>query len=296
MRSSFRRFAAYALAVGLVAGILWQASVLSRAQHERVVAQARFDLAVRGSQSGMWYWEPSKPSSSLAEQADDFVWYGPVFRRMLGYAEADFPNRMSSFLDRVHPDDKPSLDVAVAAALAGKGEVPFTTEYRLRNADGSYRWYVAKGAVNLNEDGEIVQMAGTIMPESGSREKLQMLYALFDVAPIALVVCDEERSVIVFNSAAEVLTGFTRRNIIGQKVEDLLIDEGFRDQHISAFTKTARDLALNPDKGTIVRPNVPGSLRRADGKVVKVLVTLRSARYDERQAFVAYIREDFSGK
>lgn len=68
-----------------------------------------------------------------------------AFHRILGYPErpANFP------ADFVHPDDRPRLESAFAELIAGAATT--SIEYRVRHADGSWRWVEATGRNRLND-------------------------------------------------------------------------------------------------------------------------------------------------
>lgn len=72
------------------------------------------------------------------------------FRRLLGFdTEADFPNVVQSWSDRLHPDDMAGTFAAFGATCAsGMG---YDVEYRLRLRDGAYRWFRATGGVVLDD-------------------------------------------------------------------------------------------------------------------------------------------------
>lgn len=61
--------------------------------------------------------------------------------------------------DVVHPDDLPDVAARWGHSLA-TGE-PYSVEFRLRAADGSYRWHLARAQAERNETGEIVRWFGT---------------------------------------------------------------------------------------------------------------------------------------
>src|SRR5205085_1735306 len=58
----------------------------------------------------------------------------------------------------VHPDDAPASIDRWKAALA-EGKV-FDAEYRLRGADGNYRWFIGRN-VPLQENGQILSWFGS---------------------------------------------------------------------------------------------------------------------------------------
>src|SRR5262249_17758738 len=47
------------------------------------------------------------------------------------------------WLEGIHPDDRPRVTTTLRAATGGRRH--FTLEYRLRSADGSYRWILDHG-------------------------------------------------------------------------------------------------------------------------------------------------------
>lgn len=65
----------------------------------------------------------------------------------------------TGWLDFVHSDCVAAVRADWAAALA-TGE-PYSTEFRLRSADGSYRWMLTRGLPVKDEGGAIVRWIGT---------------------------------------------------------------------------------------------------------------------------------------
>ena len=60
---------------------------------------------------------------------------------------------------QVHPDDlQPTLDAWATSRATG---APFEAEYRLRGADGVFRWFLARGVPVLDEAGRILRWFGT---------------------------------------------------------------------------------------------------------------------------------------
>ena len=92
--------------------------------------------------------------------------FSDQFKKILGYRDSnDFPDVMSSWITKMHPDD-----VAEASALMGKqladpsGNTVFDTEYRMKHKDGEYRWVRASSYVVWSRDRKKPLMAaGTIL-------------------------------------------------------------------------------------------------------------------------------------
>ncbi|CAH2602190.1 PAS domain-containing protein [Rhodovastum atsumiense] len=84
------------------------------------------------------------------------------FRRLCGYeSEAEFPNVVQSWSDRLHPDDAPGTFAAFKASCStGK---PYDVTYRLKVKDGSYRWFRATGGVVLDENRRPRRACGSLV-------------------------------------------------------------------------------------------------------------------------------------
>lgn len=65
------------------------------------------------------------------------------------------------WLAAVHPDDAPRAEKIFAAAVESRS--PFQIEYRLRRADGSYRWAIDAAAPRLGKNGEFLGYIGSVI-------------------------------------------------------------------------------------------------------------------------------------
>jgi PAS domain S-box-containing protein len=65
------------------------------------------------------------------------------------------------WLDATHPDDKARTEEAFHAANAER--LLFQIEYRLRRADGSYRWVLDTASPRLSEAGEFLGYVGSVI-------------------------------------------------------------------------------------------------------------------------------------
>jgi PAS domain S-box-containing protein len=82
----------------------------------------------------------------------------PGWRRLTGQTLEEV--RGAGWVDAVHPDDRAATMLAWDNARRARGT--YRVEYRLRLADGAYRWYQARGVPVLGDDGEIQEWAGTL--------------------------------------------------------------------------------------------------------------------------------------
>jgi diguanylate cyclase (GGDEF)-like protein/PAS domain S-box-containing protein len=113
-------------------------------------SEERYALAARGANDGLWDW-------NLVEGR---IYLSPRWKQMLGYAEDEVGTSPDEWFTRVHPTDIERVRSMLALHLAGESS-HFECEYRLRCADGSYRWVLGRGLAVLGEDGQAKRIAGS---------------------------------------------------------------------------------------------------------------------------------------
>ncbi len=90
--------------------------------------------------------------------ADGLIEDMPVWRRLTGQTPDEV--RGTGWADAIHPDDRPATTRTWWAAYQARS--PYRAEYRLRMADGGYRWFEARGVPVLSGDGAVREWAGTL--------------------------------------------------------------------------------------------------------------------------------------
>jgi len=109
----------------------------------------KLDLVVQGSNDGVWLWNI----------ATGTVEYSKRWRDLLGIEKEEL-HTIDDWLVRVHPDDKEKLRAALREHLQGLR--PYLREdYRIRHADGTYRWMWCRGRCHRDDNGRATFMAGT---------------------------------------------------------------------------------------------------------------------------------------
>jgi PAS domain S-box-containing protein len=95
----------------------------------------------------------------------------------------------------LHPDDVlPTLKAWEEALRTGN---PVDVQYRIHRRDGLWRWMRARASPRRNEDGKIIRWYGTLediddhkKSEEALRRSEARLQAIFDAAPIGIVIAD----------------------------------------------------------------------------------------------------------
>jgi PAS domain S-box-containing protein len=112
---------------------------------------ARYDLAMRGSNEGLWDWDART----------DELHISPRFRELSGIEAVALRTTPSQWFGNLHPDDVEAYRREMRAHM--RGETAFlVSEYRVKGTDGRYRWVLARGQSLRDESGRVYRMAGSL--------------------------------------------------------------------------------------------------------------------------------------
>jgi PAS domain S-box-containing protein len=128
-----------------------RARTLEQANAALRASEERYQLGIRGSSAGMWDWD-------LRERT---MFYSPRLKSMLGYSEAEFPDKPESMLLVVHPDDVAAVRAALRDHLMR--DKPYHVEVRVRLRSGEERWFAIAGTALRDEHGRPFRMAGSVV-------------------------------------------------------------------------------------------------------------------------------------
>ena len=133
---SLRRDAAGAPAN--VIAILQDISERKRLEAELSQANARLELAVRGSNINLY--EVNMPDGVL----ENGRWEAVSVGELRGYDHSELPADFATLMGFVHPDDRERVERAMRAYLSGQTR-EYMVEGRALHKDGSYHWFLGRG-------------------------------------------------------------------------------------------------------------------------------------------------------
>ncbi|ACK69863.1 PAS/PAC sensor signal transduction histidine kinase [Gloeothece citriformis PCC 7424] len=112
-------------------------------------SEERWQLILQGTGDGIFDWNIITGE----------VYQSPWLKEMLGYQEQDMANTYEKWKNLVHPDDIEGVLAQIQAHLTQKTS-RYLAEYRMRCADGTYKWILARGQAKWDEKGQPIRMVG----------------------------------------------------------------------------------------------------------------------------------------
>ncbi len=187
------------------------------------------------------------------------------------------------WLEFVHEDDRQrSIDIYTPAF---ERREPFVFEYRVRRADGEFRWLYTTGVPRFSANGNFLGYIGsdvdiTDIKAAGEavRESETRFRDIADSAPIFIWIADPEIQVTYFNKTASDFTGWSMEELSGDGWQGPIHDD---DKQRSFETISAGYARREPF-------TLDNRIRRADG-VYSWVFTTGVPRYASNGEFLGYI-------
>ncbi|MFC2096292.1 response regulator [Bacteroidota bacterium] len=114
------------------------------------ISQERFDLAMKGSNDGLWD----------RDLINNTVYYSERWKSMLGFLDNEFPNNIKSFENRIHPEDIEKVMSMFHNHLNKKTDF-YENKFRVKHKDGHFIWILDRGKAIFNKDGKPIRIVGT---------------------------------------------------------------------------------------------------------------------------------------
>ncbi len=177
---------------------------LDRFTNKVRTSEERFELAVNGSNDGIWDWDVQT----------NRLYLSPRFRTILGYGEHEFPGMFNAWKRLIHPEDEPRVSRAIEHHF--RKNKPFRCELRLKTKQGRWLWMLGRGEAVRDADGAPVRMAGSFTDITELKateralalEKERAQVTLHSIAD-AVITTDDRGWIKYMNPQAEKLTGWS---------------------------------------------------------------------------------------
>jgi len=141
-------------------------------EHALVRSEERLNLALSATNLGLWDWN----------LISNEVYFSPIWFSMLGYGPDEFPQKLETWTELQHPDDRNGSLTFVQEVIKNR-ESSFDIEFRMKHKNGSYIWIRGMGkAVGFDEEGNTTRLTGIHEDINERKKGEQVRQVLFDIS------------------------------------------------------------------------------------------------------------------
>ncbi|HYN44952.1 MAG TPA: PAS domain S-box protein, partial [Candidatus Limnocylindrales bacterium] len=190
-----------------------------KAQEELRKSEVRLREAQKLAHIGNWEWNIDK---------NELMWSDENYR-IFGIPEDTSPS-LDLFYDSIYPDDIDFVKNSIVDALNRKK--PYDIDMHIIRPDGQKRTVHANADVDFDETGKPCRMFGTVQDNTERKlaeEELKLKAELLDQATDSIFVHDPEGNFIYMNEAAYKSRGYTREELMGMNLHDMVTPEFARN-------------------------------------------------------------------
>ncbi len=259
-------------------------------------SEERLRLSLKAANQGLYDLNVQTGSTVVSEE----------YATMLGYDPKTFVETNSSWIERLHPDDKPAAAKAYLDYVEGRTQ-EYRIEFRQRTRDGSWKWILSTGKiVEYDSEGKPLRMLGThtditelkqtVIALQKSEEKFAKM---FRSSPDTITLSYLKNGLIVdVNEACLEKTGYVRDEIIGKTVVDLNLwaDINDRDKYVAELLNTGKitnfETRFRMKSGELRDALISGEVIELDGEkfILGIIRDITERKESEKSLFENQMR------
>lgn len=165
---------------------------------------------------------------------------------LLGYEPDEIRDSEVDTLPRLlHPEDRANLESRLEELRAMDDEQTIEHIFRLRHRDGSWRWMRSRARVfRRDAEGRVCQVLGQMEDVTGQylyEEQLHYQASLLANVADAVIATDLAFQIQSWNAAAERIYGWTAAEVMGQRVDEVLVTRYLNDSTEAALQVLFRE-------------------------------------------------------
>lgn len=280
-------------AVSGIISVSFDLTAQKTAEEELKKWNQRFALIAKASNDAVWDWDLTTNK----------LWWSETYYRIYGYPQQT-EETLGAWEMHIHPEDRERVVRGLEAAIAHKAPA-WSDEYRFQHADGSISYVGDRGFVLYDDTGTPVRMLGSMVNVSSQklaeldqrylaeeRQKLiQQLRFQFERMPIGYLLLDPHAQITEWNPACERMFGYSRAEVIGRSIYELIVSPRARDAHVRFLqeikagtqTLTATHQNITKEGRTILCEWFTTPMREEDGTLTGIMAMVQDIT-DRRQA------------
>jgi PAS domain S-box-containing protein len=196
----------------------------------------------------------------------------------------EFVTDFNTFLSAVHPDDLSRVRKAFEGTLETNSS--FDLEFRIVHPGASEVIVRMKGMAILGPDSMPVRYRGAIIDYTARKHAEERLDLVVHTTPDAVIIVNEQGTIINWNHQAESIFGWSSEEAIGRLLSETILPERYRKAQVSGMKHF-----LETGEGPILNKLVELFARRKNGEEFPIELKISSAEINNKNIFIGFARD-----
>ncbi|MCB4360383.1 CHASE domain-containing protein [Quatrionicoccus australiensis] len=207
--------------------VFHQASQRQRAERyaRRITAdlrhsEERLRLANAGSNDGLW--------DQNLQTGEDYM--SPRMAEIFGFPATAMPDSVAAYIERIHPVDAGKRRLALRRHF--REQTAFDVELRIIKPHNAEGWVRIRGEAVRDSTGKPIRIAGSVSDITERKDfeaallaaNLLMQSVLDAATEVAIISCQPDGLITVFNKGAEKMLGYSATEMLGQQTPLIIHD------------------------------------------------------------------------
>ncbi|MEO6205563.1 MAG: SpoIIE family protein phosphatase [Mycobacteriales bacterium] len=190
---------------GLASAVLTQLE-LDAISGEYRNSQLRWGVAIDAAGIGSFDWD--MPTGRLD--------WDQRMQTLFGFLPGEFEPHIDRGFERIHPEDRPRVDAAIAAAVHVCGD--YRAEFRVVMPGGDLRWVAARGRAFAGPDGSAAQLIGTAYDITEVRTARDDAARLLETMATGFASVDKQWTFTYLNAEGARVAGSSAEQLVGRNL------------------------------------------------------------------------------
>ena len=188
-----------------------------------------------------YFFKESQKAAFIGSYKADFIsgkWESSEVMDQIFGIDKKYYRSVEGWINIVHPDDREMMERYLNEEVLGKHNA-FNKEYRIiRKNDGQVRWVFGLGKVNLDGQGKVISLIGTIQDITERRldeYKIRQLSYAVDATSEVVFMTNKDGIFTFVNPAFTAVYGYHANEVIGKTTPRILKSGRMDDSHYKHF-------------------------------------------------------------
>jgi len=213
----------------------------------------------------------------------------PVWRAFTGQSQEEIVGK--GWTAALHPEDRPLVLTAWADAVATQSL--YTAVWRVRHAEGEYRYFGVRAVPVRDREGQVCEWIGTCsdisarkQAEEALRESEDRHRSIIDAALDGVITIDSAGLITGWNRQAETIFGWSQQEAVGQPLVTTIIPFRYHAAHERGLKRF-----LATGEGVMVNRRIEITALHREGHEFPVELTISPIRSEGTWLFNAFVRD-----